>query len=184
MRSYPGMLYAGGQTPAAHNDLAVTPCTKDNMRSETKMAILGTCADGRLCSLQVTIRCCNVTTLILPWGNESASYVDNLSYSRMMCSLCRQLSVIRDSSSRGGLRASTERAAKHRLLSQLAYLRVTYTIRWPLNVVITQDQLKSYQDVLPVFLQVCDECFIHSHMSTGSHALITGHCTHNSFRHT
>lgn len=70
----------------------------------------------------------------------------------------RQLCLIRDASSRGGLRASSDRAAKHRLLSQLAYVRVMYTVRWPLNVVISQEQLKQYQDVLPVFLQVCSHC--------------------------
>eukprot|EP00892_Ulva_mutabilis_P010324 jgi/Ulvmu1/7664/UM038_0093.1 len=66
----------------------------------------------------------------------------------------RQLSVVREASSRGGLRAASERAAKHRLLSHLAHLRVRYTIRWPLNVIIHQDQLKTYQDILPALLQV------------------------------
>ena len=58
------------------------------------------------------------------------------------------------SSSHRGLPAPTRKAGKPALIARISRLEVNYTVRWPLNVIVSDDHIKTYQLIFPVLLQV------------------------------
>jgi alpha-ketoglutarate-dependent taurine dioxygenase len=72
---------------------------------------------------------------------------------RVIC-CCRVVQLHRSSKTRVGLAAQTERAASKTLISQIARIDLQYSIKWPLNVVVSEENLQIYQAALPVLLQV------------------------------
>jgi Gamma tubulin complex component C-terminal len=57
-------------------------------------------------------------------------------------------------SSYRGLPNPTRKGGKPALISRITRLEVHYTVQWPLNVIVSDDQIHTYQQIFPVLLQV------------------------------
>lgn len=67
---------------------------------------------------------------------------------------CRNIRLGTASSSYKGLPAPTRKAGKPALISRISRLEVHYTVQWPLNVIVSDEQISTYQQLFPVLLQV------------------------------
>jgi hypothetical protein len=59
------------------------------------------------------------------------------------------------SSSYRGLPGLTTQGGKPALITRITRLQVHYTVKWPLNVIVSDEQIHTYQQAFAVLLQVC-----------------------------
>lgn len=58
------------------------------------------------------------------------------------------------SSHRGLMTPTTRTGSKPALISRITRLELHYTVQWPLNVIVSDDQIRIYQQLFPILLQV------------------------------